>query len=101
MAAYVLYLKNNGLLREKLIERERFRKGKDEINNEFDFAWNVENGLKEVPDKTFEFCNELVNRKFIYVENILNLNKRIVIRSAFSCNEYKVFNEDISKSTGP
>ena len=96
VAAYVLYLKNNGLLREKLIEREKFRKEKDEINNEFDFVWNVENGLKEVPDKTFEFCEELVNRNFVYVENTLNPNKRMVIRSAFSCNEYKVINEDIN-----
>ena len=96
VAAYILYLKNNGLLREKLLERKNFRKNLPEINNEFDFIWNIENGLKEIPNKTFEFCNELVNRKFVYVENILNANGKMVIRSAFSCNEYKVFNEEIA-----
>lgn len=93
VAAYILYLKNNGLLREKLVERKKYRE-EVETNEYFDFVWKAPNGLKEVPKKTFDFCNELVERGIVYVENVLTDNK-IKICSSLSCGEFKLINEEI------
>ena len=96
IAAYILYLKNNGLLEEKLKDRDEFRKN-HKLNDKFDFDWIVEDGLKNVPENLYRFCEELVNRKVIWVDNTLSNDKFVTINSAFSCNDYRLLNYDIDK----
>ena len=96
LAAYILYLKNNGLLKEKLEERRIFKEN-NKCNSFFEFNWKIENGLKNVSQKAYEYAEELVKRKLIYVSNTLDEKGRIVLHSKVSCNDIKIHNYDISK----
>ena len=96
LAAYILYLKNQGKLKEKLIEREKFRNENNISNGFFLFEWENKNGLKKIDDKSFEFANELVNREYVRVDRCLKNNK-IKIRSLSLCRDLQLSNTDINK----
>lgn len=96
LAGYILYLRGNGLLEEKLKEREEFRK-ENKIHPAFDFVWNVEDGLKRVPEDVYDFCNELVNKGCIRVQTTLVDDKFVRIYSSYKCSEYKMINLDKTK----
>ena len=100
IASYILYLYSNGELDKKLKEREDFRK-KNKTNNKFDFVWNVEDGLKYVDDKTYDFCKKLVDENKIWVPNILTEEGFVKIDSLYTCEEYKKINNDIEKIPKP
>ena len=95
LAAYILYLKNNNLLKDKLIARENFRNENKTNNGFFLFNWDCKNGLKNIDDKTFEFANELVEKDFVRVDRKLNKDGYIRIEAIFSCKDIQVSNFDI------
>lgn len=95
-AGYILYLKNNGLLKESLKDREKFRK-QNKTNPYFDFTWEVQNGVKEIPEDMYEFSNKLVEKNKVIVNNILDKSGNVRIQSLISCNEFKMINNDIDK----
>ncbi len=97
LAAYILYLKNNGLLKEKLIKREKFRSEELNHNGFFLFDWKNNNGLKKIDEKSFEFAKELVNRDYIKVCRCLNKKGWIVISTIFSCQDVQLSNMNIDK----
>lgn len=102
LAAYILYLKGIGKYDLALAEREVFR-STNEINKYFTFDWKVENGLKEVPEKIYQYAVKLVETENVYVDSILDEKGRVVINSTYSCNEYKTLLtkpiEDIKEAT--
>ena len=100
MAGYILYLYGKGLLQEKLEEREKFRK-ENQVYDKFDFIWNVKDGLKNVSDKTFEFCKKIVEENRVWVSNRLTTKNSVKIESLYTCEEYKKFNNDIKNLTRP
>ena len=92
---YIAYLKQKGEFDDKLKDREEFRKS-NEVYDEFDFIWQFDEGLKRVPDKVFDFCNELVKKEMIWVTNSLNKEKRIIINSQLSCLDFRNIACDIN-----
>lgn len=96
LAAYILYLKNQGLLKEKLITREKFRKENNVGNGFFLFEWKNKNGLKRIDEKIFEFANELVNKDYVRLERCLKDGK-IKIIALCSCRDIQLCNMDITK----
>ena len=92
---YIAYLKQKGEFDDKLKDREEFRKS-NEVYDEFDFVWQFDEGLKRVPDKVFDFCNELVKKEMIWVTNSLNKEKRIIINSQLSCLDFRNIACDIN-----
>ncbi|MBQ9279736.1 MAG: AAA family ATPase [Clostridia bacterium] len=97
LAAYILYLKNQGTLKEKLLEREKYRKGSNIHNGFFLFDWKNENGLKKIDEKSFEFANELVNRDYIRLERLLNDRGSLKINEITPCKDLQLIGMDVSK----
>ncbi len=98
IAGYILYLRNTGKLKEKLQEREKFRKDKLNINDKYAFVWNVEDGLKKIPQNIFEFAEKLVDKECIYVDRCLTDNGKVKILTAIKCSEYTLYEtEEILK----
>lgn len=97
LAAYILYLKNNGILKEKLIERKKFRTEKCIHNGFFLFNWENKNGLKKIDEKSFEFANELVNRDYIRVKRCLNEKGLMEIHNILTCQDIQLSNMNIDK----
>lgn len=93
VAAYVLYLKNTGKLKEKLEERKKFREGKN-INKHFEFTWENDDGLKKVSEEMFNFCNELVNKDYVDIWPVL-VDGYMRIESKIPCEEYRIINSNI------
>ena len=96
LAAYILYLKNNGLLLAKLAKRDQFRQTKNEGNGFFLFDWQTEKGLKNVKDDIFQYAMEMVKRDYVKVERTLD-NQRISIKFIQSCKHLQLTNLDITK----
>ncbi|MBR3280765.1 MAG: AAA family ATPase [Clostridia bacterium] len=94
IAALILYYFNRGTLSKVLEEREEFRKGKD-ISPHFDFIWNNPNGVKEISDEDYEFCKEVVNRKIVDVDDVINKNGYMQINTALSCKDFAIINNKI------
>lgn len=60
-AGYILYLKNKGLLIDVLKDREEYRRNVFK-SDYFTFEWNPKDGLKNVPEKTFNIALELLKK---------------------------------------
>ncbi|MBQ8300129.1 MAG: AAA family ATPase [Clostridia bacterium] len=97
LAGYVLYLKNNGKLEEALKERKEFRDKENVDNTIFRFKWEVEDGLKYVDEKIYNYAEELVRRKIVFVETVLSEDKWVKIRSTLGCKDFKLMNADIEQ----
>lgn len=95
LAGYLVYLMRNKLLDEKLKDRENFRKSNNP-DDYFCFKWNFGDSLKMIPDDVFLFAQELVKRGYVYVKNVLEKDC-VKMYTAFSCDEYKIFNNDIGR----
>ena len=59
LAAYILYLKNNGMLEKALKERKEFIEETQSENSFFRFKWNVREGLKNVDEDIFKYAEML------------------------------------------
>lgn len=93
-AGYILYLKNKGLLERILNDREEYRKNNFK-SNYFTFEWNVEDGVRNIPEMTFNFAMKLVNNNLVWVEQKLNEKNSIIIDLPFeACYEYKFYVSD-------
>ncbi|MBQ6860621.1 MAG: AAA family ATPase [Clostridia bacterium] len=99
LAAYILYLKNNNLLKDKWLARENFRNENKVNNGFFFFNWENKNGLKNIDDKTFEFANKLVEKDFVRVNRKLSKDGYVSIEEIFSCRDIQVSNLDINELT--
>ena len=96
LAAYILYLKNQGTLKEKLITRKKYREENNVTNGFFLFEWKSKDGLKKVDDKSFEFANELVDKEYVRVERCL-IDGKISVATLLSCKELQLSNMEMSK----
>ena len=96
LAAYVLYLKNQGKLKEKLNARKTFREENNVANGFFLFEWKSKNGLKKIDDKSFNFANELINNDYVKLKRSLTDGK-INIIALILCKDIQLSNMDISK----
>ncbi len=97
LAAYILYLKNTGKLQQTLEERKAFRENENIDDSIFRFKWEVEDGLKFVDEKIYNYAEELVKRNIVYVETVLSEDKWVKIRSTLGCNDFKLMNADIEQ----
>lgn len=96
-AGYIIYLKNKGLLLQKLQDREEFRKNTFK-SDYFTFKWETKKGiLSTIPEKTYQFCNELLNRGLVQVMPGLTEQGHIKIYEPFSCQDYAFMNDDIQR----
>lgn len=81
-AGYILYLKNKGLLIDVLKDREEYRRNVFK-SDYFTFEWNPKDGLKNVPEKTFNIALELLKNDMVFVEqekkNILKYGYHIIV----------------------
>ncbi len=93
VAGYVLYLRNNNMLQEALKDREEFRK-ENNVNDVFAFSWNIEKGLKNVGEKTYNYASALVEKGIVDVNKTL-YEGYVRINSLYSCEQYKSMNESI------
>lgn len=96
LAAYILYLKNQGKLKEKLNKRNEFRNENNTLNSYFLFELKNNNGLKKIDDASFEFAKKLVDKDYIRMARCL-IKGRIDIESICSCRELQLSNMDIEK----
>ena len=85
LAAYIHYLASTSTLEEKLEDRKKHLSD----NMQYAFEWKHGDILKYIPDDLYNFCNELVNRNYIYVSRYL-INDKVVIRSLYGCLDYKL-----------
>ena len=97
LAAYILYLKNNGMLEKALKERKEFIEETQSENSFFRFKWNVREGLKNVDEDIFKYAEELVKRNIVYVKTLLRRNGNVEICSALGCQDFKAMNAEINK----
>ena len=97
LAAYILYLKNNGKLEEVLKERRTFRDKEKVDNSIFRFKWEVKDGLKCVNEKIYQYAEELVKRNIIFVKPLITPNGYVEIRSTIDCKTFKMMNAEIDK----
>ena len=88
IATYIKYLQDQGELEDKLKDRDEFRKN-NVVNDKFEFNWDIEEGLRNVPDRVYNFCKKQVEKGYVFVDNILNNNGYVVIRNVLSCNELR------------
>ena len=96
-AGYILYLKNKGLLLQQLQNREYYRKNTFK-SDYFAFKWEPAEGiLSTIPEKTFEFCTELLNRGLVHVMPSLTEQGLIKIYEPFSCPDFAFMNDEIQK----
>lgn len=98
LAAYLIYLRNQGELKEKLIERKKFRETNNIRNGFFLFEWKNENGLKKIDENSFQYANELVNKDYIRLGRSLVENE-LYIKTLCLCKEIQLSGMDISKTT--
>lgn len=96
LAAYIHYLKQTNTLEEKLEDRRTYR-ASNETNDWFEYNLKTKNGVKEVPEKIYEFCTELVNERKIFLPTTLENDGTIRIFSKIGCSKFKVLNCDIEK----
>ena len=95
-AIIINYIINNEF-EKKLREREEYRK-KDFRSNYFEFNWNTENGLKDIPDDTFDLCEKLVDNDFIKVApNLVDNNTLKIWYIPISCYELELLKGDFNK----
>ena len=87
LVGYLYYLRENGELEEKLKDREEYRHN-NKIDDNFDFVWEVDDYLKNVPDDIFEYCCKIQEKNLIHVNKSLE-NGFVIINSALSCKDYK------------
>lgn len=80
---YLKYLKDNNLLEEKLKNRPT------EPVGFFNFKWNIDNGLKEVPEHLYELANELVNRGYVNVKRFLTDEDYVSIQTRYPCTKMR------------
>ena len=97
LAAYILYLKNNDMLEDALVERHKFIEETQNKNSFFRFKWNVKEGLKYVDEDIFKYAEELVKRNIVYIKTLLRRNGNVEICSALGCQDFKAMNAEISK----
>ena len=97
IAALILYYYSKGELEKVLIERNKFRSEHPNQSPYFDFEWNSKNGVKEINDEDYAFCEEVAKREIVKIENRLNPKGAMVLHSKISCSEYAIINTDISK----
>lgn len=97
LAAYLIYLKNQGKLKEKLIERKKFRETNDVKNGFFLFEWKNKNGLKNIDENSFQYANELVNKDYVRLGRSLVENE-LYIKALCLCKEMQLSGMDISKT---
>ena len=97
LAAYILYLKNNEMLKDALEERRKFIEETNTKNSFFRFEWNVKEGLKNVDENIFKYSEELVKRNIVYVKTLLRRNGNVEICSALGCQDFKAMNAEIDK----
>ena len=96
-AGYIIYLKNKGLLPQKLQDREEFRKNTFK-SDYFTFKWETKKGtLSTIPEKTFEFCMELLNRGLVHVMPGLTEQGHIKIYEPFTCKDFAFMNDDTKR----
>ena len=95
-AAYVLYLKNKGLLFEKLKDREEYRKNVNK-SDYFTFKWTTENGLKDIPENVYKLSEDLVEKECVMINPSLNSNNLITINILHRCSDIKMSNYDINR----
>lgn len=98
LAAYLIYLKNQGKLKEKLIERKKFRETNKVKNGFFLFEWKNENGLKKIDENSFQYANELVNKDYVRLGRSL-VGNELYIKTLCLCKEIQLSGMDISKTT--
>lgn len=89
-----IIFENKGLLERILNDREEYRKNNFK-SNYFTFEWNVEDGVRNIPEMTFNFAMKLVNNNLVWVEQKLNEKNLIIIDLPFeACYEYKFYVSD-------
>ena len=91
---YIHYLASKGKLEAKLKER----KENYNSNEYYTFDWKYNEVLKYIPEKLFDFCNELANKNLIYVTRYLVSNDvyfRIYV--PFTCSELKIMDLEKDK----
>lgn len=95
---YILYLKNKGLLENVLKDREEYRRNEFK-SDYFTFEWKPKDGLKNVPEKTFNYAMALFKNRMVFVEQNHTTEKNgpiITIRLALGCNVLKANIDDIN-----
>ena len=91
-AGYILYLRNKGLLEDALKDREEYRR--DEFESDyFTFEWKTEDGVKKIPEKTFEIALALLKNGMVFVNqggDEAGQNVMTKIYLPFGCDTYKI-----------
>ena len=88
LAAYIFYLINKGIIKEKLEDRRKFREN-NKINDIYSFEWDFDNIICVTSDDIYDFCYEIAKNNLVYVNRYLDKNNKIKISSALNCNEFK------------
>ena len=65
VAGYIRYLRNKGVLVEKLKEREEYRT-KEKVNTFFDFFWEPKEYLNTITKEDFDIANNLEIKKALF-----------------------------------
>lgn len=94
-AGYILYLRNKGLLEDVLKDREEYRRNTFE-SDLFTIKWEVKDGVKKIPKKTFDIALTLLENDMVFVSQIINQDKKPLFRISlpFPCNTYKFISDD-------
>ena len=97
-AGYILYLRNKGLLEDVLKDREEYRRNTFE-SDLFTIKWEVKDGVKKIPKKTFDIALTLLENDMVFVNQIINQDKKLLFRIflPFSCNTYKFISDSIDE----
>ena len=96
-AGYIYYLITTNRLKDVLLDRENYRRDKF-VSDYYAFTWNVEDGVKNIPQKTFDFAKKLVDNDLVFLVTTLVDKDYIKIYLPFGCSEYVFQNElDIEK----
>ena len=95
-AGYIYYLITQGLIEDVLKDREEYRRNEFK-SDYFTFSWETENGVKEVPEKTFNNAMALLENNMVSVEQKLNSENNIKIHLPITCSEYSIYYDDFSK----
>ena len=96
LMGYLYYLREIGLLEEKLKEREKFRKN-NKVNDEFAFVLKWDNILMNASEELYNLATKMVKNDLVYVERDLNNDGLVVVRTSNYCKDFKVCNGDINK----
>ena len=88
---YIHYLASSNKLEKMLKSRiENYN-----YNEYYTFEWQYGEVFKYLPDNLYDFCNELVQKKLIYVSRFLSVkNKSFKIYTEYGCSQLKNMNLD-------